>query len=412
MAGPIRIGLVGASRILERHLEGYAALRAHGFDDFRITAIVSRDPQRALTYRKRGEGPPPAPVTFGDEHRYVSDFQEDVLPEVFTDIRAMLDAGVADAVDITTEVAVHHVQALECLAAGLHAVVEKPLAISVRAARRMVDEARRRGLVLAVCENARFNELTRQAQWLVERGDLGVPQMVCWWSIGTPQWSPDRFVGNSPWRHQKLVAAGGASLDVAPHIFHRLRLLCGEVDRVSALARVFEPVRALRGEDGAVLERVACDTDDAFMALATFASGAIGTLSFTFAGHGEPTAGPLPLLYGSRGCLKEDRLVLDGQQPTSLRAYFDRHASEAERERLFPRGLTNQFGLLLGDWLAAIRAGRACATSGEEGLRDLAASFAIVESSLAGRAVSLDEVLEGRVDAYQRELDERYGLLR
>jgi predicted dehydrogenase len=411
MADPIRIGLVGASRILVNHMRGYAALRAHGFDDFRITAIVSRDPQRALTFCKRGEGPPPPPVIFGDQHRYVSDFQDDVLPEIYPSVEAMLDAGAADAVDITTEVGLHHTQTLACLEAGVHALVEKPLAITIRAARRMVDAARRRGLTLAVCENAHFNTLMRHATWLLERGDLGDPQMACYWSIGTDLWSPDRFVGNSAWRHVKQIAAGGASLDVAPHIFHRLRMLCGEVEQVSAFARVFESERRLYAEDGTVLDRVACDADDAFMAIATFATGAIGNLSFTFAGHGEPTVGPLPLLYGSRGCLKGDRLVLDGADSTPLADYFARHATEADRQRLFPRGLDDQFGLLIGDWLAAIRAARDCATSGEEGLRDLAASFAIVESSLARRAVSLTEVLESRIDAYQRDLDEHYGLL-
>ncbi len=411
MAEPIRIGLVGAARILEVHLRGYAALRAHGFDDFRITAIASRDPQRALTFRKRGEGRPPAHVTFGDQHRYVSDFQDDLLPEIYPSVEAMLEAGAVDAVDITTEVGIHHTQALACLEAGVHALVEKPLAISVRAGRRMVDEARRRGLALAVCENARFHPIMRHASWLLERGDLGVPQMICWWSIGVDPWSPDRFVGNSLWRHVKRIAAGGASLDIGPHVFHRLRMLCGEVEQVSAFARVVEPERRLYGEDGGVLDRVACDTDDAFMAIATFASGAIGQLSFSFAGHGEPTVGPLPLLYASRGCLKGETLILDGAEPIPLADHFARHATADDRERLFPRGLDDPFGLLIGDWLAAIGANRECATSGDEGLRDLAASFAIVESSLAGRAVSLHEVLDGRVDVYQRELNEHYGLM-
>lgn len=59
----------------------------------------------------------------------------------------------------------------------------------------------------------------------------------------------------------------------------------------------------------------------------------------------------------------------------------------------------------------AIRENRPSETSGDECLRDLAASFAIVESSLAGRAVALGDVLDGSVDAYQRDLDEHYGLL-
>jgi predicted dehydrogenase len=412
---PIRVGIVGAGRIVPAHLRGYAALRAAGFDDVRITAICSRDPARARSFVSGGgpsaaaevEGPASDPLfapSIAD-----ADFQADVEARVFTDLREMLDAGVVDAVDITTEVSLHHTQALACLEAGVHAMVQKPFAISVRAARRMVDAARQRGLALVVCENARFNRPVRIAKWLIDRGDLGTPQMASATSLGT-MWSPDKWVGNSNWRHRKLIGAGGASLDIGPHIFHRLRMLCGEVDSVAAFARVFEPTRYLRDADGNVVDTVACDADDAFMAVASFASGAIAQLSFAFAGHGEPLASPGPILYGSRGCIKGETLMLDGEAPTTLDAYFARYGA-ADAATLFPLGLSDAFALLLRDWLSAIRDGHTPETGGEQGLRDLAASFAIVEASQAGRSVTLDEVLSGAVDGYQRELDEYYGLL-
>jgi len=223
-------------------------------------------------------------------------------------------------------------------------------------------------------------------------------------------WSPDRWVGNSSWRHRKLIGAGGASLDVGPHIFHRLRMLCGEVESVSAFARVFEPTRYLKDAKGEILDTVACDADDAFMALATFETGAIGQLSFSFAGHGEMTTQAGPILYGTRGCIKGEAVLLDGQPPTTLDEHFAQHGA-ADADRLFPRGMSDAFGLLIGDWLRSIQEGRPAETGAEEGLRDLAASFAIMESSDAGRSVRLSEVLDSSVDAYQRELDEHYGLL-
>ena len=127
-----------------------------------------------------------------------------------------------------------------------------------------------------------------------------------------------------------------------------------------------------------MLDTVACDADDVFMALATFATGAIGPVSFSFAGHGEPSIPAGPIVYGSRGSLHGDRVIIDGQQPTTLDEHFARHGAD-DADRLFPRGLTDPFRLLIGDWLAAIRAGRPSPTSGHEGLRDLAASFAIME---------------------------------
>jgi predicted dehydrogenase len=411
----LRIGLIGAGRIVPAHLRGYAALRAAGVDDFRITAICSRDPARArLLVNAEGETRgTPASWRYGDpvesQPITIADFQDDIEPAIYTDLQAMLDAGAVDAVDITTEVGIHHPQTLACLEAGVHALVEKPLAITMRAARLMVDAAHQRGLQLAVCEHARYIRPARLGGWLVARGDIGTPQMVSWPSIGTNLWSPDNWVGNSNWRHRRMIGAGGCSLDIGPHLFHRLRVLCGEVETVSALTRVVEPTRYLRDKDGEVLDTVECDADDVFMALATFASGAIGQFSFAFAGHGESSIPAGPVLYGSRGSLHGERLVLDGHQPTTLEDHFARHGA-ADAERLFPRGLVDPFGLLIGDWLAAIRDGRPAETSGDEGLRDLAASFAIVESSLAGRAVTLDEVLSGAVDAYQRDLDEFYEL--
>jgi len=410
----IRVGLIGAGRIVPAHLRGYAELRSAGFDDFRITAICSRDPARARSLietdaQAAGGMAGPAVDPLFAPPIAISEFQDDAEVQVFTDVREMLDARVVDAVDITTEVGLHHTQALACLEAGVHALVEKPMAITVRAARRMVEAARQRRLSLAVCENARFNRTVRIAKWLVDRGDLGTPQMTAWTALGTALWSPDRWVGNSSWRHRKLIGAGGASLDIGPHLFHRLRMLCGEVESVAAVARVFEQTRYLKDADGAVIDTVACDADDAFMALATFASGAIGQLSFSFAGHGEAITPAGPILYGTRGCIKGETVLLDGAAPTTLDEHFARHAG-AEAGRLFPLGMSDPFGLLIGDWLGSIREGRQAETNGEEGLRDLAASFAIVEASEAGRAVTLDKVLDGTVDGYQRELDEHYGL--
>ena len=411
----LRIGLIGAGRIVPAHLRGYAALRAVGIDAFRITAVCSRDPARArlLVAPAGGARQSAAAWRYGDplesQPVTIADFQDDVEPTIFTDVRAMLDAGVVDAVDITTEVGLHHSQTLACIEAGAHALVEKPLAITMRAARLMVDAADRRGVQLAVCEHARYIRMQRLSAWLIGRGDLGTPQMVSWPSLGTASWSPDGWVGHSSWRHQRLIGAGGCSLDIGPHVFHRLRNLCGEVESVSALARVLEPTRYLRSASGEVLNTVECDADDVFMALATFASGAIGQVSFSFAGHGEPSIPVGPIIYGSRGSLHGERVIIDGQQPTTLEEHFARHGA-SDADRLFPRGLADPFALLIGDWLAAIREGRPSETSGHEGLRDLAASFAIMESSVAGRAVALDEVLSGAVNRYQRDLDEHFGL--
>jgi hypothetical protein len=72
--------------------------------------------------------------------------------------------------------------------------------------------------------------------------------------------------------------------------------------------------------------------------------------------------------------------------------------------------LTDSFALQQYDWLKAVESHTQPETDGNEGLRDLAASFAMIESSRLGRTVALDDVLSGRVEGYQSEINLHYGL--
>jgi predicted dehydrogenase len=417
--GPIRIGIVGCGRILNAHLRGYRLLTEAGYDNFRITGLMSRNRADAEMYRKRGEGPTPRePVSKnpGDPlsapHMWVSDFQDDVEAKVYSTLEEMLEDDQIDALDIPATLHVHHTHTLAGLKAGKHCLVQKPFAITVRAGQLMVDEAKRRRLQLGVVENVRYLEGTRTARWLIEQGHLGEVQMAAWWDIGTLEWSPDKIVAETPWRHQKLIGGAGSSLDIGVHWFDRLRYLVGEIQDMSAVMRTFERKRYTRDASGKVLQEVECDVDDAFFASMQFRNGAIGQMSFTWAGHGEMTNLPDGMiLYGSKGVLKGDKLVLDGGETRSARALFDEQASAAVKERYFPLGLRDAFAIGYYDFLTGIEQGRDPETSGEEGVRDLAASYAICESATLGRPVSLDEVLSGRADAYQREINQHYGLV-
>jgi predicted dehydrogenase len=415
---PLRIGVIGCGRILPAHLRGLHALRQAGLDDFRVSALVARNPEDARMFRKRGEGPPPRPPVAKDPndalaapHRYISDFQPEEDARVYPTVAAMLDADAVDAVTITASLPVHHSIGLQCLEAGRHVMVEKPLAVTVRAGKLLVDATDRRGLTLGVMEMVRYAPAVRLTRWTIERGEIGRIQMVASVAIGTAEWSPARIVADTAWRHDKLLAGGGGSIDLGVHVAHRLRYLVGEVERVTAVARVIEPERYRWDESGAVVERIAATADDAFFALPEFANGAIGTISFTWGGHGEATSLPGGLtIYGDRGCLKGTTLVRDDGTRDEVREVFEREGTARERERFFPRGVTDPFGLAYLDWMQAIRTGTQPETNGAECLRDLATAFAILESSTAGGPVRVEDVLAGRMDAYQREIDAHYGL--
>jgi 1,5-anhydro-D-fructose reductase (1,5-anhydro-D-mannitol-forming) len=418
MSEPIRIGIVGCGRIVPAHLRGYAALRQRGYDNFRITALLSRKREDAEMFRKRGEGPPPRPPVSkvpGDPlsapHLYVSDFQPEVEAKVFDDFEELIHSGTVDALDIPASVFTHHDYAVRAMDAGLHCLVQKPFAVSVAAARKMVEAGRRNQVTLGVTENVRYAQSTRAARWAITRGDLGLPQLVASIGISTAEWSPDKAVADTPWRHVQVLAGGGPTLDIGVHLFHRVRYLCGEVRQVLALARTFEPLRYRRDAEDNVLEAFTSDADDAFMATFELANGGIGQMSFTWAGHGPPTGLPDGMvIYGSKGALKGGTLYRDGREPSDALQLFRAEASPAEQARWLPLDLSDSFAAGFYDFLTSIGQGKNPETSGEEGMRDVATAFSVLESSAANRPVLVEDVLTGKVRAAQRDIDEHWNL--
>ena len=79
-------------------------------------------------------------------------------------------------------------------------------------------------------------------------------------------------------------------------------------------------------------------------------------------------------------------------------------------DEAFPAGVTDAYALEQLDWLMSIAEGRQPRMSGAEGTIDLALAYAILESGVIGREVTLDEMLNGEVDAYQKPINEHYGL--
>ncbi len=89
---------------------------------------------------------------------------------MFTDHEELIVSGAVEALDVVTGPAVHHLVAVPALEEGLHVVCEKPLGITVRACRAIVDAAARSDVVLATAENYRRDPANRLARAVIERG--------------------------------------------------------------------------------------------------------------------------------------------------------------------------------------------------------------------------------------------------
>jgi predicted dehydrogenase len=179
---------------------------------------------------------------------------------------------------------------------------------------------------------------------------------------------------------------------------------------VSAAVVTLEPVRYRRDAYGQVLEKVRVEVDDTYITTLYFKKGALGQLSFSWGLNRESLEIPGTFI-GSKGSIRGNEIIYDNGRRVSLWEEFKSSITEEESERMFPLGLYDAFDIQQFDWLQAIERGTDPETSGEEGLYDLACAYAMLESSQSRRQVHLDEVLNGALDVYQREIDEYYGLI-
>ena len=411
----IRIGIVGCGRILAAHLKGYRALREAGFDNFRITALCARKVEDAQMYAKRGAGPPQRPAVSdapGDplavDDEYVSDFQDDVEVALYDDYREMIANGPVDAINDFTSHGMHHLVADVACQNGKHLLTQKPLAVTVAAAKKMCDDYEAASLTLGVFENWRYRDKARYMRWLIDEDIVGSPQMFLFGNVGN-WWTPDKVVAHTPWRHIKKMA-GGIALDLGVHQLHLARMLIGDITSVVGTVKVVEPKRHFINPEGNP-ETMDCDADDVFNASFDSSSGAFGTVTASWAGHGEGTHfGGGPVLYGSKGRVLGDTLTLDDGSTHDIATIYKERCDPERKEQDFPRGMSDEFGIAQLDWIRAIEEGRDPQTSGREGLADLAGAFAILESDLAGGRVTVDEVINGHVSDYQIPIKEYYQL--
>jgi len=420
MASEVKIGIIGCARILNAHLRGYKALQENGFGDlFKITALCARQEEDAHRFRKRGEGPGPRPAPVdapGDPlnapHSYISDLHLDQETEVYTDYKEMLDKGNIDAVIILTGHDNHHSIAIDAMRAGKHVSVEKPMAISVKAAQRMCEVAGETEKILSIDENVNFSLSTWASQWAVESGLIGDIQMLYRGVIGFRNSRPDLVAARTPWRQSKLGAGGGVAIDLGVHLFNGVRTICGPVKSVQALWRTLESQRVLMADDdSAVVDQFENQVDDAFFANFEFENGGIGHMAVSRSARGTQIGVPGGTnIWGSKGALSDGKLFNEAGESEDVEDRFKREADQSQLEKVMPQGITDAFALENLNWLEAIANGKPVQMTGEEGTIDLALSYAILESGLTGQAVTLEEMLRGDVDVYQKEINEYYDL--
>jgi len=275
---------------------------------------------------------------------------------------------------VATPNQMHVANGLDCLAAGLPALIEKPLADDVAAAQTLVEAFERAGVPLLTGHHRRHNPMIQRAKAEIDSGRLGQIVSVhgMFWLI-----KPDDYF-DVAWRREK--GAGPVLINLI-HDVDLMRYLCGDI--VAVQASRSNRVRGHAVEDTAVI-------------ILHFASGALGTVNVSDTIQSpwswEFTAGENPAYSHTQ----ESCYQIGGTRASLAIPQLDlwHHPREPswwapiQRERLSYK-MDDPLGLQIANFCAVIRGTTEAVVSGREGLKTLQVIGAIERAAESGARVTV-----------------------
>lgn len=291
-----------------------------------------------------------------------------------SDYRRLLDRPDVDVVCICTPNGTHQEIAVSAARAGKHLLIEKPIEVTLPKADRIIAEAERAGVKLAVAFQCRFRPAVARVRQAIEQGRFG--RLLCG-DIFMKWYRPEEYYLNDAWRGQP-EQGGGVLLQQASHYIDLLQWLLG-------------PIESVIGQTENLAHR-GIAVEDTALALLKYRNGAVGVIESTTAVY--PGIEVRLEIHGENGSA-----IIEG---TSIRLWKFREELPEDHEitrnatlsvAAAANGAANfhhlEHQLLIADLIAAIREDREPAVNGHEGRKALEIIEAIYRSAREGQAVTL-----------------------
>lgn len=207
-----------------------------------------------------------------------------------TDWHEIVEDPEIDVVSICTPNNAHAEIAIAALKAGKHVLCEKPIASTLKDAKKMAEaaeEAEKNGIISMNAYQYRRVPAIDLAKKFIEEGSIGeILNVRCTY---LQSWSADPASPLS-WRFQKDIAGAGTLGDIASHVIDIAQYLAGDIDSVTGMMKTYITERPVQ-EGGTDLlgtvklkgdaEKKAVDVDDEDSFLIKFKSGAVGSIEAT-----------------------------------------------------------------------------------------------------------------------------------
>ena len=288
------------------------------------------------------------------------------VPHFFNHVEA-LDLSAPDAAIVAAPTQLHEKIAMACIRRGIVPLVEKPIAATLDEGRRLVDEANAAGLPVLIGHHRRHHPRIQQLRQLVKGGAIGrLIGVSLLWTVKKPDDYYDVL-----WRTRP---GGGPVLTNIIHEIDTLRYVCGEI--IEVYAATSSETRGFEVEDSAAITL-------------KFAGGAVGSIflsdatpspwSYELTMFENPAyahaAGNCAFFFGTKGSLAFPKMEL---------WRFAGNGKQGWHEPLLQENLetddADPLAAQLAHFCRVVRREETPVVSGEEGLRTLAATLAVLTS--------------------------------
>jgi UDP-N-acetyl-2-amino-2-deoxyglucuronate dehydrogenase len=305
----------------------------------------------------------------------------------FQDVSEMISVSGAEAIFICTPHPLHAESAVLAAEAGLHVMVEKPMAANLSDCDAMIRTARKTGVTLSVMSQRRFYEPVQRMKTAIDAGKIGLPVLGIFQMFS---WRDQAYYESDPWRGKWTTEGGGVLVNQSPHQLDLLRWFMGEIQEISG--------------QWANLNHPYIEVDDTAVATLRFKNGGLGSIVTSLSQ--KPGLFTKVHIHGSNGAsigVETDRgaTFIAGVSKIAEPPLNDLWTIPGEENRLAEFQTTDRarfqtidpvvhyHALQIQDFLQAIRTGRTPLVTAQDGRAVVEIFSAIYESSKSRKNVSL-----------------------
>lgn len=299
------------------------------------------------------------------------ELQDDISIKRYTDYKKLVEENDVTLVSIATESGIHAEIALYCIEHGINVIIEKPMAMSIGDADKIIALSKEKGVKVSACHQNRFNIAVQQMRSALEQGRFG---KLSHGSIHV-RWNRNQdYYTQAPWRGT-WAQDGGALMNQCIHGIDLLRWMCGD--------EIEEVYGVTRQQFHHYLE-----AEDIGMAVVKFKNGTVATIEGTtnvFPQNLEETL----YLFGENGTVK-----LGGKSTNNIDVWNFADETEADQKNKgLEEATSNVYGnghtSLFADVIDAVENDREPYVNAMAGRNALELVLAIYKSQKEGKVVKL-----------------------